>query len=84
MFEFVETPFFTRNVSRYLDDDELARLQSFLIEHPDTGQVVPGAGGVRKLRWAVAGRGKRGGLRVIPAHALRAIKEAIEDAQGDS
>jgi hypothetical protein len=36
-----------------------------LIENPDTGDLIPGSGGVRKLRWAFAGRGKRGGLRII-------------------
>ena len=65
MFEFVETPFFTKTLEHYLDDDEYAKLQQHLNEHPEAGAVVPGSGGVRKLRWAVAGRGKRGGLRVI-------------------
>jgi len=40
-------------------------LQLFLKEHPESGTLVPSGGGVRKLRWAVKGRGKRGGLRVI-------------------
>ena len=65
MFEFIETPFFTKALEHYLDDDEYARLQQNLNEHPEAGAVVPGSGGVRKLRWAAAGRGKRGGLRVI-------------------
>jgi hypothetical protein len=49
----------------YLTDDEYARLQSALIEAPERGALAPGAGGVRKLRWAQPGRGKRGGIRVI-------------------
>ena len=65
MFEFIETPFFTRALEQYLDDDEYAELQRYIGERPETGVVVPGTGGVRKLRWAVSGRGKRGGLRVI-------------------
>ncbi len=65
MFEFIETPFFTKALEHYLDDDEYARLQRHLNGRPEAGAVVPGSGGVRKLRWAVAGRGKRGGLRVI-------------------
>ena len=65
MFEFIETPFFTKALERYLDDDEYAELQYHLNEHPEAGVVVPGSGGVRKLRWSVSGRGKRGGLRVI-------------------
>ena len=65
MFEFIETPFFTKALEHYLDDDEYARLQHHLNGRPEAGAVVPGSGGVRKLRWAMAGRGKRGGLRVI-------------------
>jgi hypothetical protein len=49
----------------YLDDDEYAKLQLHLNERPEAGALVLGSGGVRKLRWATAGRGKRGGLRVI-------------------
>ena len=35
------------------------------MQHPDSGPVIPGSGGVRKLRWAAPGRGKRGGYRII-------------------
>lgn len=63
--EFVETPLFSKTLERYLSDEEYAELQSFLSEHPDAGEVIPGSGGVRKLRWASQGSGKRGGLRVI-------------------
>ncbi len=65
MFEFIETPFFTKVISRYLDDDEYSKLQHFLNEQPEAGAIVPGSGGVRKVRWGSEGRGKRGGLRVI-------------------
>jgi mRNA-degrading endonuclease RelE of RelBE toxin-antitoxin system len=65
MFEFIETPIFTKAVSHYLEDDEYARLQNYLNEQPEAGIIVPGSGGVRKLRWSAEGRGKRGGLRVI-------------------
>jgi len=65
MFEFIETPFFTKVISRYLEDDEYAKLQHYLNEQPDAGVIVPGSGGVRKLRWGSDGRGKRGGLRII-------------------
>ena len=107
MLEFVETPFFTKALDRYLDDDEYGELQSHLNKHPDSGKVVPGSGGVRKLRWGAEGRGKRGGLRVvyylrlargqiwmltiygknvladIPAHVLKEMKGAIEDAKDE-
>ena len=56
---------FERLLPLYLDDDEYAELQQYLMLHPETGEVVRGSGGVRKLRWARAGMGKRGGLRVI-------------------
>ena len=62
---FVETPIITRRVADYLDDDEYGRLQLFMALHPDTGKIIQGSGGIRKLRWAGSGRGKRGGLRVI-------------------
>ena len=65
VFEFIETPFFTGAVLRYLTDDDYAKLQGHMNAHPESGAVVPGSGGVRKLRWGMTGRGKRGGLRVI-------------------
>ena len=68
---FVETKLFTRLVQEYLSDDEYAVLQQSLIVNPEAGDVIPGSGGVRKLRWGVAGRGKRGGIRVIYFLRLR-------------
>lgn len=62
---FIETSAFTKRVTGYLTDDEYLGLQMFLLERPDAGQIVRGTGGVRKLRWAMTGRGKSGGLRVI-------------------
>ncbi len=50
MFEFIETPFFTKSLDRYLDDDGYRELQTYLNEHPESGKIVPGSGGVRKLR----------------------------------
>jgi mRNA-degrading endonuclease RelE of RelBE toxin-antitoxin system len=65
MFSFIETRLFTKLVVGYLSDEEYAALQLALIRDPEAGPVIPGSGGVRKLRWAAAGRGKRGGYRVI-------------------
>ena len=48
-----------------LEDGEFARMQEYLMVHPKAGDVIAGSGGCRKLRWALAGRGKRGGARVI-------------------
>jgi len=65
MYSFVETQLFSRLLGKYLSDDEYALLQRALIDNPEAGALIPGSGGVRKTRWGVAGRGKRGGLRVI-------------------
>ena len=75
MFEFIETPLFTKILEQYLEDDDYADLQNFLNERPEAGDIVPGSGGVRKLRWAGQGKGKRGGLRVI--YYLRSKQEQI-------
>jgi len=63
---FVEAPVFTRRLSDYMDDEGYTALQWALTLHPaEAGAIIPGSGGVRKMRWAGSGRGKRGGLRVI-------------------
>jgi mRNA-degrading endonuclease RelE of RelBE toxin-antitoxin system len=64
-YTFVETKQFSRLVGEYLSDDDYASLQRALIANPAAGALIPGTGGVRKIRWAAAGRGKRGGVRVI-------------------
>jgi len=61
----VETSIFTRQVQELLSDDDYRQLQLALVLHPDLGAVIPGSGGLRKARWAIQGRGKRGGVRVI-------------------
>ena len=65
MLTFVETKLFTSLVHKYLLDDEYAALQQALTDNPEAGDVMRGSGGVRKIRWGTAGRGKRGGIRVI-------------------
>ena len=65
MFSFIETRIFSKLLGQYLSDDEYAALQRVLIADPETGDLIRGSGGVRKIRWAVRGRGKRGGVRVI-------------------
>jgi mRNA-degrading endonuclease RelE of RelBE toxin-antitoxin system len=62
---FVETPVFTRQVEDLLGDAEYRALQLALFLRPEQGSLVPGTGGLRKLRWKTTGQGKRGGLRVI-------------------
>jgi hypothetical protein len=65
VFIFIESSAFERVCPLYLDDDEYAELQQLMMQNPEGGQLVPGSGGVRKLRWARRGMGKRGGLRII-------------------
>jgi hypothetical protein len=65
VFTFIESPLFERFRALYLDDDEFAELQQFMLRNPEAGDVVRGSGCVRKLRWRRKGGGKRGGLRVI-------------------
>lgn len=61
----VETPEFIRRVEKLLDDEEREALIGYLAANPTAGDLIPGTGGVRKLRWGLEGRGKRGGARVI-------------------
>lgn len=63
--QFIETSIFTRQVISILTDDEYSQLQMTLFAHPDMGVIIPHGGGLRKVRWSISGRGKRGGVRVI-------------------
>jgi hypothetical protein len=62
MFTFIETKLFSRLADEYLPDDQLSRLQSYLNESPEAGDIIRESGGVRKLRWGATGRGKRAGF----------------------
>ena len=61
----LETPIFTRRITSLLPDEEIRRLQTALLLRPEQGDLIPGAHGLRKVRWRQPRRGKRGGLRVI-------------------
>ena len=65
MFTFIESTIFERIRPTYLDDDEYSELQQFLMQNPVVGELIPRSGGIRKVRWARAGMGRRGGLRII-------------------
>lgn len=67
LMEFVEAPAFSRHLAKYLDDDRYRQLQVELALEPERGNVMPGTGGFRKLRWQDSrrGKGRRGGLRVV-------------------
>jgi mRNA-degrading endonuclease RelE of RelBE toxin-antitoxin system len=63
--EFIETPTFTKHLLELLSDDEYRLLQATLVQNPVLGPIIQGSGGIRKVRWALKGHGKRGGVRVI-------------------
>ena len=64
---FFESQLFTRLLPDYMSDEDFQRMQHALMENPVCGDVMPGTGGFRKLRWhdPKRGKGKRGGLRII-------------------
>lgn len=68
--EIVEAKGFSQNLKFYLADDEYRKLQKYLSENPEAGDVVSGTGGLRKVRWSEAKRskGKRGGVRILYCH----------------
>lgn len=103
MYTIVETPTFVADAKDLWSEEERGAFCGWLSANPDAGDVIPGSGGCRKVRWSKAGIGKRGGVRVIyftrlasgeiwllvicaknvqgtiPAHILKAIREAIDN-----
>lgn len=63
--EIIETPIFTKIVESLLTEEEYRLLQSQLVSFPEFGKLIPGSGGLRKIRWGTETGGKRGGVRVI-------------------
>jgi hypothetical protein len=65
--QFVEAPAFSRYREDYFDDEGFAELERSIAANPEEGELIPGAGGIRKMRWKDPrrGKGKRGGLRII-------------------
>lgn len=61
----METPVFTRQICSLMPDDTYRALQEALVRNPGLGAEIPGAGGLRKVRWRIPGKGKRGGTRII-------------------
>jgi mRNA-degrading endonuclease RelE of RelBE toxin-antitoxin system len=74
MFTFIEHPIFTKQISTLLTDDEYRCLQTDIAAKPESGDIIPGLAGLRKVRWGAKGKGKRGGARIIylliPNHEL--------------
>lgn len=61
----VESSSFTKYVNDYFEDGEYRNFQNYLILYPEVGVLIPGTGGLRKIRWGASNKGKRGGFRII-------------------
>jgi hypothetical protein len=70
----LQLPKFKTEAMELIGADGIAGVAAYLAEHPDAGEVIPGSGGVRKLRWAAKGKGKRGGARIIYLYVLIAAR----------
>jgi hypothetical protein len=62
---FIETSVFTRQIKNLLSEDSYIKLQQWIVDSPQRGNMIRGGGGCRKIRWMTPGQGKRGGIRVI-------------------
>lgn len=65
---------FKAEATKLIGADGIDAVAVYLINHPDAGDVIPGAGGARKLRWAAKGKGKRGGARIIYLYVVIAAR----------
>ena len=65
MLTLIESPIFTKLWPDYWSEEERGEFVAWLAKNPDAGDVIPGSGGVRKIRWGRKDQGKRGGVRVI-------------------
>lgn len=86
--QFVETPVFTKAVTALLDEERYRALQLALALRPEQGDVIRSSGGLRKLRWGLAGLGKRAGIRVIyywdaPTRTFYMLYVYTKQEQGD-
>ncbi len=66
----IETSIFTKRIKELMSDDIYSELQNALAAYPESGKLIQGSGGLRKIRWGIAGKGKRGGVRVIYYFAI--------------
>jgi hypothetical protein len=75
LYTIIETPTFAADAKEIWSEDERGAFCAWLVANPDVGDVIPGSGGCRKIRWTIKGTGKRGGARVI--YFLRTKQEEI-------
>ena len=75
LYSFRETKNFTKQIVNLVSDDDFAKFQRLLIQIPEAGKLIPGGGGIRKIRFPAKGKGKRGGARLIYYFAV--LKEKI-------
>lgn len=66
----LQLPKFKAEATELIGADVIEAVAVYLVNYPDAGDVIPGAGGVRKLRWAAKGKGKRGGARIIYVYVV--------------
>jgi hypothetical protein len=75
MLTVIESPLFTKLWPDYWSEDERGEFAAYVANNPEAGDVIPGSGGCRKIRWRRAGSGKRGGVRVI--YTVRLVSGAL-------
>ena len=74
---FLEASLFTKYLRSRLSDEEYRLFQKSLLEHPDSGDIIKGSGGIRKVRWKAGGKGKNE-KENLSAVDLKRIKEHLE------
>lgn len=70
----LQLPKFKAEATALIGTDGIEAVAVYLVDHPDAGDVIPGAGGARKLRWAAKGKGKRGGARILYLYIVIAAR----------
>lgn len=70
----LQLPKFKAEATELIGTEGIETLAAYLADHPDAGDVIPGAGGARKFRWAAKGKGKRGGARIIYVYVVIAAR----------
>lgn len=70
----LQLPKFKAEATGLIGTDAVEALAVYLVDHPDAGDLIPGSGGVRKLRWAAKGKGKRAGARIIYLYIVVAAR----------